>query len=91
MKTEINFSPDGMNSSYAAARSSVSVPVSFSDADYDDGLVHSHCWATSSRPALKSRPSATKANSHDRRAHDDYSFDDGLVHGHAWAASTPER
>jgi hypothetical protein len=91
MKTEMNFSPDGMNSGYAAAAAAVSLPVAFNDADYDDGLVHSHCWATSSRAPLKSRPTAMKAPRHDRPAYDDFGYDDGLVHSHSWASSTPER
>ncbi len=42
--------------------------------DHDDGLVHSHNWASSerNRPALVNRPPEPD-------------FDDGLVHGHNWA------
>jgi hypothetical protein len=49
-----------------------------SDDLFDDGLVHSHGWAsTANRPA-------------EHVEQDDEEHDDGLVHGHSWAA-TPHR
>lgn len=47
---------------------------------YDEGLVHSHAWAT--EPVRAPRP-APKQPAAVRRAEED--FDDGLVHGHGWA------
>ena len=50
--------------------------------DFDDGLVHSHGWAT--EPPPPAQRSARVIGSHVTEDHDD-----GLVHGHAWAMGTP--
>ena len=52
-----------------------------SDDRFDDGLVHSHHWATE-KPATPAhaQPKVIPA----RRDED---FDDGLVHSHEWASS----
>ena len=48
-----------------------------SDDQFDDGLVHSHRWASSAnRPA-----------EHVEDDEDEYEYDEGLVHGHSWAAA----
>ena len=56
--------------------------------DYDDGLVHSHGWASNAAPT-------TFATARERSAMVDRAmaahpeeadcFDDGLVHSHGWA------
>ncbi len=45
---------------------------------FDDGLVHSHHWATE-KPVRPAQPAAVTG----RGEHD---HDDGLVHGHDWAS-----
>ncbi len=65
--------------------------------NHDDGLVHSHGWATEPppsvgmllRPANDDRPAGTPANDVARAmaAKQDEGHDDGLVHGHDWASS----
>lgn len=59
--------------------------------DHDDGLVHSHGWATEPPPSIGMllRP----ANDDGGRAPDiaaamnvKQDHDDGLVHGHGWAS-----
>jgi hypothetical protein len=42
---------------------------------HDDGLVHSHRWAT--EPTRPTQPRVTPTPADDR--------DDGLVHSHGWA------
>jgi hypothetical protein len=78
-KSEMNFSPEGMNSFFAA------VPAMLHD--HDDGLVHGHnfvpCTEASSY-TIVTKPAA-------RNHVIDHSHDDGLVHGHSWAVSSPER
>ncbi|MFC7475801.1 hypothetical protein ACFQS7_15625 [Dankookia sp. GCM10030260] len=57
-----------------------------SNDDYDDGLVHSHGWATEppAPPAGPMRRGAEIAAA--MSAHpEEESFDDGLVHSHGWA------
>ncbi len=57
--------------------------------DHDDGLVHSHSWASSEAPRLHSRsPRAERMIIRPGHHHD---HDDGLVHSHSWAVSSPER
>ena len=54
------------------------------DDTYDDGLVHSHNWASEpSSPAKPAGPQTVASLSAGPAA--DESFDDGLVHGHDWA------
>lgn len=54
------------------------------DDTYDDGLVHSHNWASEpASPAKPMGPQTTASVSAGPAA--DESFDDGLVHGHDWA------
>ena len=48
-----------------------------SDDRHDDGLVHSHNWATEPPCPAQPRPRRIPAPTEDR--------DDGLVHGHGWA------
>ncbi len=50
--------------------------------DFDDGLVHSHGWATEP-------PAPTQRHVQVIRTHVADDHDDGLVHGHAWAMGTP--
>jgi hypothetical protein len=47
------------------------------DDRHDDGLVHSHRWATEPTRPAQPRPRMTPAPTEDR--------DDGLVHSHGWA------
>jgi hypothetical protein len=59
-----------------------------SNDDYDDGLVHSHAWATEPLPAPTGpmRRGATIAAA--MSAHpEEEPYDDGLVHCHGWACS----
>ncbi len=49
-----------------------------SDDTFDDGLVHSHHWATE-KPMTN-----TQADSAER----EMQHDDGLVHGHEWASGS---
>ena len=54
------------------------------DDTYDDGLVHSHNWASEpSSPAKPAGPQTVASLSAGPAA--DESFDDGLVHSHDWA------
>ena len=50
--------------------------------DFDDGLVHSHRWATEP-------PAPAQRRERVIRTHVADDHDDGLVHGHAWAMGTP--
>jgi hypothetical protein len=50
-----------------------------SDDGFDDGLVHSHGWATE-KPAIPAPAQVIPA----RREEE---YDDGLVHGHDWAST----
>ncbi|MBV9750189.1 MAG: hypothetical protein JO157_15390 [Acetobacteraceae bacterium] len=50
--------------------------------DFDDGLVHSHGWATEP-------PGPAQRRERVIRTHVADDHDDGLVHGHAWAMGTP--
>jgi hypothetical protein len=58
--------------------------------DYDDGLVHSHGWATEPPPSVGMllRPANDEAR---RGAKLEEAHDDGLVHGHAWASAEARR
>ena len=68
-----------------------------SNDDYDDGLVHSHSWATEppmpvGAPIRRRGAEVAAAMS----AHpEEETYDDGLVHCHGWACSeqgpNPER
>ena len=52
---------------------------------HDDGLVHSHGWATEPPPSVGEllRPAAARiATTTEQDGHDD-----GLVHGHGWASA----
>ena len=55
--------------------------------DHDDGLVHSHGWATEPPPpatgTLRRMGATIAAPTH----REDDMFDDGLVHSHGWACS----
>lgn len=54
---------------------------------YDDGLVHSHNWASESQPpsaGAKPQP-AEIARPVSAHPDEDQIFDEGLVHGHEWA------
>lgn len=57
--------------------------------DHDDGLVHSHNWASSEQkgPVLVNRPRTAPVATPMRAADLEPDFDDGLVHGHNWASS----
>jgi hypothetical protein len=57
------------------------------DKNYDDGLVHSHNWA--SEPATPAKPqlAAETATSLALDAEEQHLYDDGLVHCHDWARS----
>ena len=56
-----------------------------SNDDYDDGLVHSHGWATEPMPWREEAPAEPEA--HRILPHADDAYDDGLVHEHGWACS----
>lgn len=59
-----------------------------SNDDYDDGLVHSHGWATepAQPPAGPMRRGAEIAAA--MSAHpEEEPYDDGLVHSHGWACA----
>lgn len=60
--------------------------------DYDDGLVHSHSWAsqTARTPGQVSRRAEVAAATQ-RRPDEAEFFDDGLVHAHNWACSERNR
>ena len=49
---------------------------------YDDGLVHSHGWATA--PV---KPGLGREQPPPRSAAAEEPFDDGLVHSHGWASA----
>ncbi|TCZ64392.1 hypothetical protein [Roseicella aquatilis] len=55
--------------------------------DYDDGLVHSHGWAT--EPPLAAGPMRRGAEiAAAMSAHpEEDAYDDGLVHDHGWASA----
>jgi len=55
--------------------------------DHDDGLVHSHGWATEPPPAMSGmrRRHAGAGNAFPTTRPADEPFDDGLVHSHGWA------
>lgn len=50
--------------------------------DFDDGLVHSHSWASD---APMPPPVAAQHPERAVRMHTAEDRDEGLVHGHAWA------
>ncbi len=57
-----------------------------SNDDYDDGLVHSHGWATeppppATGPMRRGAEIAAAMSAHP----EEEPYDDGLVHGHGWA------
>jgi hypothetical protein len=59
--------------------------------DHDDGLVHSHGWATEPPPSIGMllRPANDVAGARPDIAaamNVKQDHDDGLVHGHAWAS-----
>jgi hypothetical protein len=51
---------------------------------HDDGLVHSHNWATEKAGPVMSRARHVAAQATPPAEPD---HDDGLVHGHGWACS----
>ena len=67
--------------------------------DHDDGLVHSHGWATEPPPSIGQllRPangdghSATPDIARAMSVKQDEAHDDGLVHGHDWASEQGTR
>ena len=57
-----------------------------SNDDYDDGLVHSHGWATeppapAAGPMRRGAEIAAAMSAHP----EEEPYDDGLVHSHGWA------
>ena len=57
-----------------------------SNDDYDDGLVHSHGWATeppapTAGPMRRGAEIAAAMSAHP----EEEPYDDGLVHSHGWA------
>ena len=59
-----------------------------SNDDYDDGLVHSHGWATEppapmAGPMRRGAEIAAAMSAHP----EEEPYDDGLVHCHGWACS----
>jgi hypothetical protein len=55
--------------------------------DHDDGLVHSHGWATEPPPPAAGAQRRTQGTiPHPTQRPEDH-FDDGLVHSHGWACS----
>jgi hypothetical protein len=59
-----------------------------SNDDYDDGLVHSHTWATepplpATGPMRRGAEIAAAMSAHP----EEETYDDGLVHCHGWACS----
>ncbi|TDH58509.1 hypothetical protein E2C06_32215 [Dankookia rubra] len=57
-----------------------------SNDDYDDGLVHSHGWAT--EPPPPAGPMAGAEIAAAMSAHpEEEPYDDGLVHSHGWACA----
>lgn len=55
--------------------------------DFDDGLVHSHGWASD---APMPPPVPKQAREQVVRMHVIEEHDDGLVHGHAWAMGSEQ-
>lgn len=55
---------------------------------HDDGLVHSHGWATEPPPSVGEllRPAAARIAT--TKATEKDGHDDGLVHRHGWASAT---
>jgi len=62
---------------------------------HDDGLVHSHGWATEPPPSvgmlLRPANDTGKAPIATRAAQADDGHDEGLVHGHDWASRDTAR
>ncbi len=61
--------------------------------DYDDGLVHSHGWATEppapvTGPMQRGAEVAAAMSAHPEESE---CFDDGLVHSHGWACGERSR
>lgn len=61
--------------------------------DYDDGLVHSHGWATEpptppTGPMMKGAEIAAAMSQHPEEQD---CYDDGLVHSHDWACGERNR
>ncbi|MDO9708868.1 hypothetical protein [Paracraurococcus lichenis] len=59
-----------------------------SNDDYDDGLVHSHGWATEPAapavgPMTRGAEIAAAMSAHP----EEEGYDDGLVHAHGWACA----
>jgi len=59
--------------------------MSIEQHDHDDGLVHSHGWATDTAPHVEAAVAARAVLVN--RPSSDTGHDDGLVHGHNWACS----
>ncbi|UFN48025.1 hypothetical protein LPC08_18705 [Roseomonas sp. OT10] len=57
------------------------------DLDHDDGLVHSHSWASEPTPAVISATSTLGRPAPVVVPARDDSHDDGLVHEHSWACT----
>jgi hypothetical protein len=60
-----------------------------SNDDYDDGLVHSHAWATeppapAAGPMRRGAEVAAAMSAHPEESEP---YDDGLVHSHGWASA----
>ena len=56
------------------------------DKNYDEGLVHSHNWASES--AIPTKPQGAEITaSTPADQEEQHLFDDGLVHCHDWARS----
>ena len=56
------------------------------DDTYDDGLVHSHGWATDLPAHMGAAKPLGSETAAPMSVHpEEESFDDGLVHGHDWA------
>lgn len=96
------FSPDGMN---LTSRNSMDLPVHAVRTEGatlrermaivlpherdDDGLIHSHAWASTANPgpSCPDRQQAAQLRHHMEVVLPHERHDDGLVHGHRWAAS----
>ncbi|MBK1659892.1 hypothetical protein [Paracraurococcus ruber] len=64
-----------------------------SNDDFDDGLVHSHGWATEP-PAMPAGPmlkGAEIAAAMAQHPEEQDCYDDGLVHSHGWACGERSR
>lgn len=60
-----------------------------SDDRYDDGLVHSHSWATQPLAHLQAQPAQqqqAQAAAPGGEPDGALPYDDGLVHSHNWAS-----